>query len=115
MSEGDDTRRVDRIVRECDLYKQTTGILAALAHVLEKQHAAAVGIGRRVRPQVDGGADREFVTPDIMAKRTGKFSYEIKYCKLPGKQLPRTLAKKWARAHPDTTPTGFLGGDRSWR
>lgn len=59
---------MDRIVRECDLYKQTTGILAALAHVLEKQHAATVDIGRKVRPQADGGADREFVTPDIMAQ-----------------------------------------------
>lgn len=68
MSEGDDTRKVDRIVRECGLYKQTTGILAALAHVLEKQHAATVDIGRRVRPQADGSVDREFVTPDIMAQ-----------------------------------------------
>ena len=48
-----------------------------------------------------------------MAKRTGKFSYEVKYYKLPDKQLLRTLAKKWARAHPDTTLTGFLGRDRS--
>ena len=50
-----------------------------------------------------------------MAKRTGKFSYEVKYYKLPGKQLLRTLAKKWARVHPDTTLTRFLGGERSER
>ena len=40
MSEGGETRRADRIVRECGLHRQTTGILAALAHALEKQHAA---------------------------------------------------------------------------
>ena len=59
---------VDRILHECDLYKQTTGILAALAHILEKQHAAAVDIGRRVHSYADDGSDQGFVTPDFVAQ-----------------------------------------------
>ena len=59
---------VDRILHECDLYKQTTGILAALAHILEKRHAAAVDIGRRVHSYADDGSDQGFVTPDFVAQ-----------------------------------------------
>lgn len=61
-------RTVDRILRDCDLYKQTTGILAALAHMLEKKHAATVDIGRRVRSYADDGSDQGFVTPDFVAQ-----------------------------------------------
>ena len=64
-------RTVDRILRDCDLYKQTTGILAALAHMLEKKHAATVDIGRRVRSYADDGSDQGFVTPDFVAQGPG--------------------------------------------
>lgn len=68
MSKNDDSARIDRILHECDLYKQTTGVLAALAHILERQHAATVDIGRRVRSHADNGSDGSVVTPDIMAQ-----------------------------------------------
>lgn len=68
MSRNGDSARVDRILHECDLYKQTTGVLAALAHILEKQHAATVDIGRSVHPHADSGSDGGVVTPDIMAQ-----------------------------------------------
>ena len=61
-------RMVDRILHDCDLYKQTTGILAALVHILEGQHAATVDIGRQVRSYADDGSDCGFVTPDLMAQ-----------------------------------------------
>lgn len=67
MSE-DHNKRVKDIIHECDLYKQTTGILAALSHVLETRHAATVDIGRKVKSYADNGADKGFVTPDFMAQ-----------------------------------------------
>lgn len=33
------------MLRECGLYRQTTGALAALAHILEKRRAATVDVG----------------------------------------------------------------------
>lgn len=61
-------RMADRILHDCDLYKQTTGILAALVHILEGRHAATVDIGRQVRSHADDGSGCGFVTPDLVAQ-----------------------------------------------